>query len=346
MSAQERKDAGKTAPVTPQRPEGGFSRFLRKLFEVPLESQHTQQPIQPAPITIMQFPPELSDFAIKLNKGVTNGLDLARQAEFERVNQEKQSVERSARAKEAERQKRDILTKSGIGKLEEIKEIAEGFGIRARLAHINATVWEGKGQIRDISTPPEFATKLFLSDSGDYDLRVLHAGYELVYAWERPTKERKYHPYFKNNPASFNKGYSWRYITGEDSTSLSVIIGYSYPDGRCTDDLIPINQIKGMYVSVSSDFKSQYIEKFDKRNVFLPKEERECFTSLGFNTLERDGIEKELEQFLIAESTERVRARVTPSVLSLLGQEELRQAKSSPQWHRWEYVQTYFYEND
>jgi len=330
----------------PKRNQGSLSGFLRRLFDVPLEPQHTQQPIQSATPKALQISPDLESFVGRLNKVVADGLDQARQAEFERVNQERQSAERSARAKEAERQKRDELTISGFRSLEEIKEIAEGLGIRARLAHINATVWEGKGQIKDISTPSESATKRFLSDGGDYDLRTLRAGYELVYAWERPTEERKYHPYFKNNPASFNKGYSWRYITGGDSTSLRVSIGYSYPDGRCTDDLIPINQMAGRYVSVSSDLKSKYIEKLHNRYGFVPANEREWLTLVRFNTLERDGIEKELEQFLIAESTERVRVGVTPSRLFLLGQEELRQAKLTPQWHRWEYVQTYFYEND
>lgn len=72
MSAQERKEASTTAPITPQRPEGGFRRFLRKLFDMPLESQHIQQSTP----TIVQSSQGLEKTATNLSAGVADVKDV------------------------------------------------------------------------------------------------------------------------------------------------------------------------------------------------------------------------------------------------------------------------------
>lgn len=55
MSVEAPKETGTPTPVTPQRPEGSFRRFLRKLFDVPLESQHAQQPMSNFQVGLVQI---------------------------------------------------------------------------------------------------------------------------------------------------------------------------------------------------------------------------------------------------------------------------------------------------
>lgn len=316
MSTEAPRNTGTGEPIYPRRREGGFSGLLSRLFAVPPAS------IQP--------PPKLLDFAVRFRQGVadvTNELDIARtQVELGRFEREKQEAREVAEKKEAKRQ----LTESRLRALGEIREIAVGLGIRDRLAYINATVWEGKGQIRGITTPPESAIERFLRDSRDNDLRGLKAGYELVYFWETAITER--------GPGGGGDSYSWRYTTGRGSTSLEVIIGYADPGGTSIIGLWPHVGKSGKYANVFSEYlKSRHIKK-ESYPWYGPEYEAEWLPLVGLNPSDRDGIEKELEQLLISESTARVRADAIPSKLFLLGRESLKEAKSTPQWNKWEYV--------
>lgn len=327
MSAEAPRNSGTGEPIYPRRREGGISGFLRRFIG------------QPTP-TIIQPPPRLENFAGRLRQGVvdvTEELDIARkQAELERTEREKQEAIKVAEATEAERLQRQQSTESRLQALGEINEMAAAFRIRDRLIYISATVWEGKGQIRDITTPPESAIERFLPDSRDNDLRGLEAGYELVYSYEVPVEERKNDYY----------GYSWRYITGRESTSLRVYIGYADPDGTSINGRWPHVGKGGKYLNVSSEYlKSKYIKK-ESYPWYGPEYEAEWLPLVGLEPPDRDGVEKELEQLLISESTKRIRIGAIPSKLYLVGQERLKEAKSNPQWHKWKYVQTYVPESD
>lgn len=177
MSAQEqeRKEAGATAPVTPQKPEGGFSRFLRKLFDVPSESQPTQQS---AP-RIIQPPPGLEDFAAQIQQGVNEHLSAQRQQELDR-----QKAEAAKIAAEVEKQaitaqrKRDLEDRERITREEAITEAAKvlkDFRIAERLEYIRDTVWEGKGKINPVES--KFGIKIG-EKRGD-----MLGGFELVFRY-------------------------------------------------------------------------------------------------------------------------------------------------------------------
>lgn len=315
MSAEAPKSPGITAPVTPQEPQGCLPRFLRRFVG---QTQPTYRP-----------PAGLENFAARLNHGVTNvmnELNTARsQAELEKVRLERQEAKRISEEKETEGQKRNEFTRSRLQSLEEIKELAESFRIKARLACINTTVWEGKGQIRDITTPPESATERFTRFSEDDDLRALQAGYELVYSYDIPIIEKKVHHYDNNNPKSFETGYSWRYTTGRGSASLKVYIGYADLDGTSINARDLRLGKSGKYICIASN--SEY------------------GPLVGLNPPDREGIEEELEQLLVSESTARVMSEAIPSKLHKDGQKRLRETKSAPEWHRWKHVQTWFPDN-
>ena len=324
MSAEAPRNTGTGDPINPQRPESGLSRALRGFF-----GEQTHRAIQP--------PPELENFTDRLRQrvvDVTSELDIARrQVELDRINLARQDAERLAREKEAREKQERQFADDKLQALEEIKKIMARLKIRDRLGLINAHVWEGKGQIRDISTPPESATERFLPDSKDDDLSALQAGYELIYSYKVPIEERE----------SARYGFNWRYTAGKESTSLRVYIGYADPDGTSMNGLWPHVGKGGKYVVVSSEYlKSKYIKR-ESYPWYGPEYEAEWLPLVGLEPLDMDGAEKELEQLLISESTERIRVGAIPSKLYLVGQERLKDATSNPQW---KYVQTYFPESD
>ncbi|GEM_PF-4249184 len=153
MSAEAPKEAGTTAPVTPQKPEGGFSRFLRKLFEVPSESHQTQQPLP----MVVQPPPGLEDFTAKIQQGVDEVLSAQKQLELDRQKAETDRLAREA-AQEllieqlqkdwVDRGTQEIIRREDA--IAEADKILKDFRIEERLQVIRATVWEGKGEIKPI----------------------------------------------------------------------------------------------------------------------------------------------------------------------------------------------------
>lgn len=310
MSAEAPKQTG-AEPNSPPQAKSRLGDFFRNFFAVPLMP------------TVTQPPPELSDFTVGLRKAVaevTNKLDTARrQAESDRIELEKQSAERASREKETREQQERRDAERRLQAFEEMKQLAEKLRIRNRLASINTTVWEGKGQIQDISSS-EGRPGLLIYDPV--------AGYELVYSYKTSGTERKTH-FYNNNPRNFEEGYSWRLVEAMESTSLRVYISCSMrmEGGKSLIEDLPYVGRGGKFLCVLSEFRG------------------DTPYNIGLNPPGREGVEKELDQALIDESTRRVREGATPSKLSLAGQEELKKAETTPQWYKWKYVQTHFSES-
>lgn len=108
-------------------------------------------------------------------------------------------------------------------------------------------------------------------------------------------------------------------------TDLLLRIGYADLQGSSLIGRLPYVGRSGRYLLVSS----QYL-KVD-------------FPYIGLTPSNRDGIEKELDQLLIAESTARIRAKGTPSALSAYGQDQLREF--SHFLGKWRHTQTWFPES-
>ncbi len=148
MSAEAPRNSGIGEPIPPQKPEGGFSGFFRRLFTAPSELQQTQQPIS----RIVQPPPGLENFAGKLQQGIADHLV----ADKQRMQEWQRGVDK-LRAEEVEKQAK--LEAEQRGQAEQLrikteKAIAEGAEVLAslkvaeKLEVIRQTVWEGRGEIR------------------------------------------------------------------------------------------------------------------------------------------------------------------------------------------------------
>lgn len=175
MSAEAPKEAGTTAPVTPQKPEGVFSRFFGRLFAELSESQPTQQPVS----RVVQPPPGLEDFAAKIQQGIEVHLSAQRQQELDRKNAEaaKIAAEVEKQANAAQRQ-RELEDQERITREEAITEAAKvlkDFRIAERLEYIRDTVWEGKGKINPVES--KFGIKI-----GEKRGDIL-GGFELVFRY-------------------------------------------------------------------------------------------------------------------------------------------------------------------
>lgn len=272
-----------------------------------------------------------------------DGLDQARQKELERIEYERQWAERAAREREAtEQQKRQII-ENRLQILEEVKQIAVDFKIRDRLAYINATIWEGKGQIKNILIPPESTISNVNSDmQGNW--RDPLVGFELAYSYQSAIEERV--------PVSWGRawGYNWRLVPGMEETSLLIAI-QSYDSYGARSGLLGhyVVEREGKVLAVRSSYAEGDDEVNKRRNVLvyhsgnrysLEPWKEDYVVRIGLDSLDKKGTEGKLDQILIHESTVRAREGVVPSKLILVGQEKLRQAKASAHWMKWEYVET------
>lgn len=298
----------------------------------------------------------ISNFAARIKQAVVDGMDMARKVELERVELEKQLAEKSVIVKEAQERAVYQLVEGRLSTLEDIRRITEAFGLRERLEYINTTVWEGKGQIRDISTPREAASYINQVDwPDDWSPRV---GFELVYPYQSAVEERV------NASKGRSSGYNWRFVPGVENTYLKMFVKSFDGSGARIGSLSPHVE-KGRVLDVSSPYiKAGKIEvglgnegKYNLGDGYMP------FVNyvgrpLGYAALFEDyarfrleppnyeGIEEKLDQVLVNESTVRTREGAIPSKLILAGQEKLRRAKASPQWKKWEYVELYYDSGD
>lgn len=209
MSVEAPKEAGTTAPITPQKPEGGFSRLLRKLLEVPSESQSTPQPVS----RIMQPPPGLEDFAAKIQQGRDDHLSTQRQQELDRKNAVavRLSAEVAEKAQAVAKQRE--LKETRVEAVTAAKKILDEFQVEEKLKYIRGTIWGGKGRIRFIE--PEFERR---SIYGTVEPSNRLGGLELVYQY--PLFELRKSEYDLSGE-SLDK---WRYDPKTGGTSLSIVL--------------------------------------------------------------------------------------------------------------------------
>lgn len=335
MSAEAPRNHNTGEPIPPQGHEGGFSKFLRGFFVVSSEMS-------------TQLPSELSDFAAKINRGAEEGLNMAQQAELRRIEQERQSVERRLRAQEANEQQRRQLIENRLQRLEGIKQITEDIRIRDRLAYIRTTVWEGKGQIQDMTTSSASITE-FNSLFENWDPRVAFA---LMYTYPSADREESGH-----GRQGYSYGYNWRLAPTTEITSLEVCI-HSVDNKRYLDVISPcliqeeekilIDRItwgNGVYGN-NDDHRVDWVhgpytwEGYKPLNGSVVPVGVKAIIRIPIDRLSSEEIEEKLDQILINETTARVRGNTVPSKLILSGQEKLRRAKASPQWMKWEWVLT------
>lgn len=309
MSAESPKEAGTTAPITPQKPEGRFSRLLRKLFEVPLESQHTQQPVP----RIVQPPPGLEDFADTIQSVIDgrfaterhkeHDIEAAKAAQIAAEAEEKRKAARNQ--EELERQERDRQYRENQEQIEKgVLVILEPFRVVDRLQYIKDAVWGGKGEIRPI---------------------VESSGLELVYSY--PSLKLLVQPgheghYPREGPSSSSSPSSQKYEPYTSSTSLRIIVTY-----REVDKVLDTGQVSWVArkeLRISSIIDSFPVKKADPIEFFSVRIPREAEES-----------EALLESALKQEAVARVDKGYLPSQLEEAARKELARAKKSGGWMKW-----------
>lgn len=190
MSAEAPKNTGITAPVTPQRPEGGFSRFLRRFVTGVSEPQ----PIPQSKPSVIQPPLGLENFAAGIKQGIDGLSASIRQQELDRQNAEitRQAAEINVKTIAEQRQKE--LDQKRATVLTEGKRVLNELRVEEKLRYINDTQWGGMGKVRPVE--PRFAC----GGDSDYcngnrlDNRVWDflGGFELVYFYPAYGTEEQY----------------------------------------------------------------------------------------------------------------------------------------------------------
>lgn len=285
----------------------------------------------------------ISNFAARIKQAVIDRMDMARKAESEGIEREKRSAERSARKRETQQRAVHELVEARLNVLEDIRRITEAFRIREGLEYINAAVWEGKGQIGDISTPQESASQTNgVGWPNDWSPRV---GFELVYPYQSAVEERV------NASIGRSSGYNWRFVPGIENTYLRIFVKSFDGSGARIGSLSPLVE-EGRVLDVSSPYielgyRKVGLENEGKYNLGVGRSLGyaalfEDYARFGLEPPNYEWIEEKLDQVLVSESAIRVRDGAVPSKLILAGQKKLRRAKASPQWMKWEYVERYY----
>ncbi len=161
MSAEAPRNTGKTASVTPQKPEGGFSRFLRRFVG------QTQPTLQP-PVGLENFADQIQSvidghFAVERQRQIN--MEAARAAQVAALTAEKERVagEKRDRVEQFKAKEREAL------------KIVQDFQIAERLKYVQRTAWEGMGRIEPIKE------RLGTRSGSDFQSTV--GGLELVHRY-------------------------------------------------------------------------------------------------------------------------------------------------------------------
>lgn len=146
MSAESPRNSGQGEPIHPQKPDGGISGFIRRLFTEPHKLVNEPQ----AP-RVIQLPAGMESFVGKIQQGTIDQTvsDEQRRLGWQRSVDHLRAEEAEKQTKaEAEQRKRveQLRVKTAEAAAEEA-EILKDFQIAERLEAIRQTVWEGKGEI-------------------------------------------------------------------------------------------------------------------------------------------------------------------------------------------------------
>lgn len=209
MSAEVPKEAGTTAPIIPQKPGGGFRKFLKRLLE-PVAMQPTSRITQP--------PPGLENFADTIQSVIDGrfaaerqkNLDIEAAKAAQRAAEAEEKIKAARNQEKLERQEIDRQYREEQEQIEkEVLAILEPFRVVDRLQYIKDAVWGGKGEIRP------------------------HNGLELVYSY--PSFEVFGQPGYEGHFSIEGRSYpsspptrKYEQVTG--STSLRVRVLYTRQD--------------------------------------------------------------------------------------------------------------------
>lgn len=311
MSAEAPRNSGTGDPVYPQRSESGFAGFLRKMFV-------RGSSYQPG-----QHPAELGNLADRISEKVNRVQNIARQAESDRLEKEKKEAEKWARIDEDIEQHMNQLVRAGKKTLEEITPVVTNLRIRERLNYINATVWEGKGRVRDISTPPGSITR----DAINQNSWRPQAGFELSYSYPTAVTEG-------NRVSTSTGAYTkWRYIRGTKTAYLRVVVK-------------PISEPLASYDRAFDPSERRFIEVTTSCSEFYIIGKSGLAHCISIDLPSEQDISIQLDDLLAQESAARVRVGAIPSKLVLSGQESIRQAKATPHWMKWDRKDVIYYGGD
>jgi hypothetical protein len=128
MSAEAPKNTGVVEPITPQKPEGGFSGLFRRLFAVP----STTTSLQPSP--------GLEVFTDRIQHVVDDHVFTVRQQDLERRNAETARITNEAeeRVRDAQRQEKLVAQEIAMKArdMQEVSQVLRDFQIEDRLKTI------------------------------------------------------------------------------------------------------------------------------------------------------------------------------------------------------------------
>lgn len=301
MSAEAPRNTGTGRPLPPQRSESGFAGFIRRLF-VPGSNYQSGQP-----------PVELGNLATRISEEVDRVQNIARHVESERLEKEKQEAERWAKIDESIEQHMNQLIRAGKQALEEITPVASNLRIRERLNYINANVWERKGEVRDISTPPGSITREAINQNSWRP----QVGFELSYSYPTAVIE-------SNRVKTYTAAYTeWRYVRGTETTYLRVVVK-------------PISEPLASYDLAFDPNERRFVEIITSCSEFYIGKSKLAHCICIDLPSDQD-ISRQLDDLLAQESAARVRIGAIPSKLVLSGQESIRQAKATPHWMKWDH---------
>lgn len=322
MSAEAPRNSGQGEPIHPQRPDGGFSGFFKRLFAVPSEPQPAHQTTS----RIVQPLPGLEDFAAGLKQGIDNHFASVRQQELDRQNAEalRRSAEAARKAQEETKQ-RELADQERVRRekaIAEANKMLENYRIRERLEHIRDTVWEGKGQVK----PLEPSSNLL-------------GGFELVHEYPSFTKQEE------EIPLARQKGYNapnyrWRYVPRTDSVHLRIA---ALGNSRLS--------IYSNLVSDRFEENPPYSGVFNKSWGWQDDPRRFGYSTShidpAFVQMDLPESERLLQEVITQVVVDRIKRGVLPAQLEKESQRQLSHLPSSPQgWQKWntQYVPKMYHE--
>lgn len=295
MSAEAPRNSGREEPIHSQRPDGGFSRFLRRFIGQP-------QAVQQLTPRVIQSPPGLEDFASRVQTGINDQLELKRQQGLEKILESQRMATRVAELRADEQRRINEIEERERSAAAEGAKILNGLRVAERLKYIQDSVWEGKGQIRSTVG----VRSLY---HGSQSLATM----ELNHQYPALRVIQEYIPDYSESGGSPNS--QWQYVPAIGSTRLIVDV----VDLGVTQRVPNINIRVFSEVKLDREVNGEYYAEVC--SVFIPA---------GTRTTEQ-----QLETALVQETASRVNRNFIPPRLEEREKEALLKAKRSHAWQKW-----------
>lgn len=318
MSAEAPKQSG--AELKPSQTGGFLPIFLRKLFDVPLESQ---------------LPSGLEGFASKIQQGIANYDVAQRQQALEIRSALIASISaEAARKAEIAQKQRELEQKSALA-WAEARQILGEFQVEKRLKYIQRAVWGGKGKI--IPIEPKFGVSSMgytaVGLVNEYDKL---GGFELVHQY----------PLFalSKQTIQWSEGSSdeWQYEPKTGNTSISVVVLRKL-DSEEDEKVLSIHsegeigrRKEGTFVHDPHYFTYDFAYKYDDWRGLGSTEPTSGSGVLHVNipvaTQESTAL---LDSALAQEANYRITNGLLPSQLEESARKVLGEVKQRPCWMKW-----------